>query len=394
MADVDNTQDILNNLYTIRIPRCLNYYVPLPEFYDSGRSAEESITNIPDILPKTLIEELKISYNYAREKSYTAFDARKYQQIKRNTRRCKTVHAVPKPEPLFHIYNYDLSINFDEFTKYIDSCSELSKEQKIQLVRYQQNILFKGSCNGVRSNSTIIQILLSDINAYEVDTIVWFLRSISPVIDSEDNMIYNIQMLDDKKGKIIIAIQRGIVYSEPLSKLNENLILFEKTENLSNSYKVINQKKKFSEAYYFGTHSPQERWKFDHYLEYFKSKYSDPEMLSLCEKEFNEGRSQCFNQNNNRTFSSASAAAMARPPHLPLHPLYKIMSEAEKPFGIIDFGITGISSKKMKEYWHDMCNKEPKYFSRPGKGLGKHSMWIHINSEWSVVDENSSDFGW
>ena len=380
MADVDNTQDIFNNLYTIKIPRCLNYYVPLPDFILGAHHGEELLTNIPDILPRTLIEELKISYNYARN-----WD----RIVQCNPTGLRRLH-----KPSFYICNYDLSINFDEFTKYIDSCSELSKDQKIQLVRYQQNLLFKGSCNGVKSNSTIIQILLSDINAYEVDTMVWFLRSISPVIDSEDNMIYNIQMLDDKKGKIIIAIQRGIVYSEPLSKLNENLILFEKTENLSNSYKVINQKKKFSEAYYFGTHSPQERWKFDHYLEYFKSKYSDPEMLSLCEKEFNEGKKHYNNQNNNRTFSSASAAAMARPPHLPLHPLYKIMSEAEKPFGIIDFGITGISSKKMKEYWHDMCNKEPKYFSRPGKGLGKHPMWIHINSEWSVVDENSSDFGW
>ena len=99
-------------------------------------------------------------------------------------------------------------------------------------------------------------------------------------------------------------------------------------------------------------------------------------------------------QRHNNNYSNKKTRHTSSPPEHPLYSLLNGSLNKKKSFGIIDFGITGISSKKMKEYWHDMCNKEPKYFSRPGKGLGKHPMWIHINSEWSVVDENSSDFGW
>ena len=60
-------------------------------------------------------------------------------------------------------------------------------------------------------------------------------------------------------------------YKPAHGKIYKSMLdLFEKTENLSNSYKVINQKKKFSEAYFFGAHPHATNRQFDHYLNYFK----------------------------------------------------------------------------------------------------------------------------
>ena len=56
-------------------------------------------------------------------------------------------------------------------------------------------------------------------------------------------------------------------------------------------------------------------------------------------------------------------------------------------------GVSGVSTKCMKQYWSEMINDEPNYFDIAGKGYMQHPMWMY-NNEWFDVREQSFNFGW
>tara|TARA_B100000902_G_C26852214_1_gene688800 strand:- start:69 stop:641 length:573 start_codon:yes stop_codon:yes gene_type:complete len=66
----------------------------------------------------------------------------------------------------------------------------------------------------------------------------------------------------------------------------------------------------------------------------------------------------------------------------------------EEPEYVTKIGVSGVSTKCMKQYWSEMINDEPDIFDIPGKGYMQHPMWMYIGNGWAGVRERSFNFGW
>ena len=65
----------------------------------------------------------------------------------------------------------------------------------------------------------------------------------------------------------------------------------------------------------------------------------------------------------------------------------------EEPECVTKIGVSGVSTKCMKQYWSEMISDEPNAFDIAGKGYMQHPMWMY-NNEWFDVREQSFNFGW
>ena len=61
---------------------------------------------------------------------------------------------------------------------------------------------------------------------------------------------------------------------------------------------------------------------------------------------------------------------------------------------ITKIGVSGVSTKCMKQYWSEMINIEPNTFDIAGQGYMLHPMWMYMGNEWGCVREQSYNFGW
>ena len=66
----------------------------------------------------------------------------------------------------------------------------------------------------------------------------------------------------------------------------------------------------------------------------------------------------------------------------------------EEPEYVTKIGVSGVSTKCMKQYWSEMINDEPDIFDIPGKGYMQHPMWMYMGNEWRCIRETSYNFGW
>ena len=66
----------------------------------------------------------------------------------------------------------------------------------------------------------------------------------------------------------------------------------------------------------------------------------------------------------------------------------------EEPEYVTKIGVSGVSTKCMKQYWREMINDEPNYFDIAGKGYMQHPMWMYIGNGWFSIREQSFNFGW
>lgn len=65
----------------------------------------------------------------------------------------------------------------------------------------------------------------------------------------------------------------------------------------------------------------------------------------------------------------------------------------EEPECVTKIGISGVSTKCMKQYWSEMISDESEIFIA-GQGYMQHPMWIFIGDKWVDVREKSFNFGW
>lgn len=61
---------------------------------------------------------------------------------------------------------------------------------------------------------------------------------------------------------------------------------------------------------------------------------------------------------------------------------------------ITKIGVSGVSTKCMKQYWSEMINIESNTFDISGQGYMQHPMWMYMGNEWGCVREQSYNFGW
>jgi hypothetical protein len=66
----------------------------------------------------------------------------------------------------------------------------------------------------------------------------------------------------------------------------------------------------------------------------------------------------------------------------------------EEPECVANIGVSGVSTKCMKQYWSEMINVKPKSFDIAGQGYMQHPMWMYLGNEWGFVREQSYNFGW
>ena len=80
----------------------------------------------------------------------------------------------------------------------------------------------------------------------------------------------------------------------------------------------------------------------------------------------------------------------------------------EEPECVTKIGVSGVSTKCMKQYWSEMINIEPNTFDIAGKGYMQHPMWMHFRKVkncknkklrvarggWQQLREQSYNFGW
>lgn len=65
-----------------------------------------------------------------------------------------------------------------------------------------------------------------------------------------------------------------------------------------------------------------------------------------------------------------------------------------KPDFITKIGVSGVSTKCMKQYWSEMISESTNTFDISGKGFMQHPMWMFNDNEWFTVREQSFNFGW
>jgi len=66
----------------------------------------------------------------------------------------------------------------------------------------------------------------------------------------------------------------------------------------------------------------------------------------------------------------------------------------EAPEFVKKIGVSGVSTKCMKQYWGEMISEEPNTFCIAGEGYMKHPMWMYQLNEWFNIRETSFNFGW
>ena len=66
----------------------------------------------------------------------------------------------------------------------------------------------------------------------------------------------------------------------------------------------------------------------------------------------------------------------------------------EEPECVTKIGVSGVSTKCMKQYWSEMVSEEPGIFDIAGQGYMQHPMWMYIGNGWGCVREQSFNFGW
>lgn len=66
----------------------------------------------------------------------------------------------------------------------------------------------------------------------------------------------------------------------------------------------------------------------------------------------------------------------------------------EEPECVTKIGVSGVSTKCMKQYWREMISNEPNYFDIAGQGYMQHPMWMYNDNEWFSIREKSFNFGW
>ena len=76
-----------------------------------------------------------------------------------------------------------------------------------------------------------------------------------------------------------------------------------------------------------------------------------------------------------------------------LNPLDILNLLKEEPKYMTKIGVSGVSTKCMKQYWNEMISDDSDIF-KIGQGYMQHPMWIFNSGKWVDVREQSFNFGW